>query len=145
MAIQHSATAVWNGTLFEGSGSFNVASGAISDQPVTWAARTESSGGKTSPEELIAAAHASCFSMSLSNELAKNDTPAEQLTVTATADFDKTDAGWRILSITLDALGNVPGIDESVFQEKAEAAKTGCPISNALNPSITLTLNASLA
>lgn len=144
MAIQRSATAVWNGTLFEGSGSFNVASGAISDQPVTWAARTESSGGKTSPEELIAAAHASCFSMALSNELAKNDTPAEQLTVTATADFDKTDAGLRILSITLDALGNVPGIDDSVFQEKADAAKTGCPISNALNPSITLTLNAKL-
>ena len=145
MAVQRSATAVWKGTLFEGSGTFTVASGSIPEQGVTWAARTESSDGKTSPEELVAAAHASCFSMALSNQLAQNETPADQLTVTATVDFDKTDAGWRIMAIALDVEGNVPGIEDGVFQEKAEAAKTGCPISNALNPSIPLSLTAKLA
>ncbi|MPZ71391.1 MAG: OsmC family peroxiredoxin, partial [Actinobacteria bacterium] len=96
-------------------------------------------------EELVAAAHASCFSMALSNQLAQNETPADQLTVTATVDFGKTDAGMRVLAIALDVEGNVPGIEDGVFQEKAEAAKTGCPISNALNPSIELNLNAKLS
>ncbi len=136
--------ASWKGTLFEGSGSFTVGTGAIPEQPVSWPARTESSDGKTSPEELVAAAHASCFSMALSNQLAQNDTPADELTVTATVDFHKTDAGWRIKSVHLDASGSVPGIEDSVFQEKTQAAKTGCPISNALSDSIEITLEAKL-
>jgi lipoyl-dependent peroxiredoxin len=146
MSIERSATAVWKGTLFEGSGTFTVGSGAIPEQPVSWPARTEeASGGKTSPEELVAAAHSSCFSMALSNQLAQNGTPADSLTVTATVGFSKTDAGWRIKTINLDVEGAVPGIEESVFLEKAAAAKTGCPISNALSDSIAISMDARLS
>jgi osmotically inducible protein OsmC len=127
------ASAVWNGNLFEGSGTVSLdSSEATGPLDVTWAARTEEAGGKTSPEELIAAAHAACFSMSLSNILAQDGTTADELRTSATATFEKTDAGFRITRIAIDVTGVVPGLDEGGFEKAAQAAKEACPVSNAL-------------
>lgn len=144
MATTRTATTIWKGSLFEGEGTFTTGSGALGENGVTWAARAEEPGGKTSPEELIAAAHASCLSMALSNELAQNNTPPEELRVTATASFDKRDAGFRITKMLLEVEANVPGIDEATFQEKAVAAKDGCPVSNALKGNVELELQTKL-
>jgi osmotically inducible protein OsmC len=139
------AEATWSGDLLSGSGSVRSAtSGAFADLPVTWAARTEASGGMTSPEELLAAAHASCFSMALSSNLAKAGSPAEQLDVAAEVTFDKLEPGWRVTRSALTVRGRVPGMSAEDFRAAAEAAKIGCPISNALNPGIELTVDASL-
>ena len=106
----------WQGDLVSGSGTINyVSSGAISRLPVTWASRTEEHNGRTSPEELIAAAHASCFSMAFSNGLAKNGTPATSLDVRVTISFDKGDAGWKIARSDIKVRGTVPGIDAATF------------------------------
>jgi lipoyl-dependent peroxiredoxin len=139
------AEATWNGDLLTGNGTVSArTSGAFGDLPITWSARTESSGGKTSPEELVAAAHAACFSMAFSSGLAKRGTPPEQLDVAAEITFDKLDAGWRITRSALTVRGRVPGISEQDFRDAAEAAKEGCPISNALDDSIELTVEATL-
>lgn len=126
------ANVVWEGDLVHGAGSVTVASGALAEFPVTWASRTERSDGKTSPEELIAAAHASCFSMALSGALAEAGTPPRRLEVSALATLDATDAGLRITTMTLEVRGRVPGLDAGGFQAAAEGAKVGCPVSNAL-------------
>ncbi|HVL53341.1 MAG TPA: OsmC family peroxiredoxin [Vitreimonas sp.] len=145
MAQIRRADSTWNGDLLKGSGTIrSVTSGAFGDLPVTWAARTEAPEGKTSPEELVAAAHASCFSMALSNTLAKAGSPPEQLDVSAEITFDKLEPGWRVTRSALTVRGRVPGMSADAFREAAEAAKVGCPISNALNPSIELTVDASL-
>lgn len=145
VGAERRAEAVWEGTLFEGRGRVNlVSSGAVSDLPVTWAARTEEPAGKTSPEELIAAAHAACFSMSFSNILAQNETPAERLEVAATSSFEKRDAGFRLTKMHLDVVGTVPGIDSDTFQTTAEQAKDGCPVSNALVGNVEISLTANL-
>jgi osmotically inducible protein OsmC len=139
------AEATWNGDLFAGSGTVRSGtSGAFGELPVTWASRTESHDGRTSPEELLAAAHAACFSMALSNTLAKRGSPPEQLDVAAEITFDKLEPGWRVTRSALTVRGRVPGISEDDFRAAAEQAKTGCPMSNALNPSIELTVDASL-
>lgn len=144
MAVTRSATTLWNGTLFEGEGTFTTGTGTLGEQPVSWPARAEEPGGKTSPEELIAAAHASCYSMALAGELTRNDTPPGELRVTATATFGKTDAGFRMSHMHLEVEATVEGVDEGTFQEKAEAAKVGCPVSNALKGNVEIDLSAKL-
>jgi osmotically inducible protein OsmC len=133
MAVEQRASCVWTGTLTEGEGT----SGLFADAPVTWKARSEEAGTTTSPEELLAAAHAACFSMALSNGLTNAGTPPERLEVTATATFQ---AGEGVTSMALEVVGVVPGADEAAFDQAAEAAKENCPISKAVTgiPSITL-------
>jgi osmotically inducible protein OsmC len=138
MAATRRASAVWNGTLFEGSGRVTFESSGLGTHDVTWAARTEEPGGMTSPEELIAAAQASCYCMALSNVLAKAGTPATQLDVSTEADFVP---GQGITQIRLTVRGDVPGVDADRFRELAEEGKANCPVSNALQAvPITLTV-----
>lgn len=139
------ASANWQGNLFEGAGSTSLSSGAAGPLPVTWASRTEAANGKTNPEELIAAAHAACFSMAFGNELAKAGHLAENIDTSAVATAGKTDAGWRLLSMALTVRGTVPGIDAERFVEIAGIAKDGCPVSNALVGNVEITLDAALA
>jgi osmotically inducible protein OsmC len=145
MGVTRRAEVGWDGDLVSGNGVIRyVSSGAISRLPVTWASRTEASDGRTSPEELIAAAHASCYSMAFSAGLARNGTPPEHLEVEAVVTFDKTDAGWRIVSSQLTVEGVVPGLDETKFVELATAAKDGCPVSQALKGNVELSVVATL-
>jgi len=140
---ERTARVTWNGTLFEGRGTIeSVGSGAFGPLDVTWAARAEEPEGLTSPEELIAAAHASCFSMALSNGLAKEGAPAERLETSATVTFVP---GTGITKIVLAVRGVVPGLDETGFVEQAQAAKAGCPVSKALAAVPEITLDATLA
>jgi osmotically inducible protein OsmC len=136
------ADVVWEGDLPHGSGRFTVASGAFGEQPVTWASRTERSDGKTSPEELIAAAHGSCFAMALSNVLAQGGTPPERLEITAVCTFDVDEV--KVSSVDLDIRGHVPGIDAEDFRSAVEQAEQGCPVSNALRGNVDVRVNASL-
>jgi osmotically inducible protein OsmC len=139
------ADATWSGSLAEGSGMINyVTSGSITRLPMSWASRTEEPNGRTSPEELVAAAHASCFSMSLAGGLGRNGTPPASLDVSATVTFDKTEAGWRIVSSALTVRGVVPGIDAATFAKLAEAAKEGCPISSMMRGNVALSVEATL-
>ncbi|HEY7024354.1 MAG TPA: OsmC family peroxiredoxin [Candidatus Limnocylindrales bacterium] len=145
MAVTRSASATWRGNLFDGNGSVSsVTSEQLRDLPISWNARTTDPEGLTGPEELLAAAHASCFSMALSNTLAKAGFTAEQLEVTATVSADKRDAGWTVLSSHLSVHGRVPGADEAAFQSAAETAKDGCPISRALKGNVELSVDATL-
>ncbi len=145
MGVTRRAEVGWDGDLMSGSGMIRyVSSGSISRLPVTWASRTEASDGRTSPEELIAAAHASCYSMAFSAGLARNGTPAQHLEVEVVITFDKTEAGWRIIASQITVEGTVPGIDETRFVELAEAAKDGCPVSQALKGNVELSVAATL-
>ena len=146
MAVVRKAAVVWEGDLMKGHGKVTAAtSGAFKDQPVTWASRTETPDGRTSPEELVAAAHASCFAMAFSAGLARGGTPGQKLEVTSTVTFDKTDAGWRIKSSALEVRGWVKGLDAAGFEKAAQAAKDGCPISQALKGNVELSVQATLA
>jgi len=129
MATTRTANAHWAGTLFEGGGTVELASSNIGTFPITWASRAETPEGRTSPEELIAAAHASCFSMALSNGLAKSDTPATSLDTSVEVDFQP---GVGITEIRITVSGDVPGLDAALFAEAAENAKLNCPVSKAL-------------
>ena len=142
MAVR-SAEVTWNGDLMSGNGEIHeVPSGAFGPLQVSWAARSEDDhGGKTSPEELIAAAHASCFAMALSNALAQAGHPPEQLDTSAAVTFVP---GTGITKSALTVVGRVPGIDEAEFQEAASSAKDGCPVSGALTAHVELTLDARL-
>jgi len=145
MAETRHATATWSGNLTEGSGMLlYISSGAFSRMPITWGSRTEAHEGRTSPEELLAAAHASCFSMAFSNQLAKNGTVAEKLDVRVDVTADKRDAGWTVLSSAIKVTGVVPGIDEETFAKLAEAAKEGCPISRAIAGNVELSVEPTL-
>jgi osmotically inducible protein OsmC len=144
MAADRTARTVWRGDLMSGSGTFSLASGAASDMPVTWASRSEESNGLTSPEELIAAAHATCFSMALSHGLAQGGHPPSRIETEATATFDRTDAGFRITRMAITVRGDVPGMDEGAFVEAAEGAKANCPVSKALEGNLEITLDAAL-
>ena len=117
---------------------------AFTELPVTWASRAEEANGRTSPEELVAAAHAACFQMAFSSGLAKSGHPAQRLDVGATVTFDKTDAGWTVVSSALHVRGRVRGLDAESFRSAAEAAKDGCPISRALQGNVTLSVEATL-
>ena len=130
MATERRADVTWQGDLQSGSGTIDrVGSGAFGPLDVTWASRAEDPAGRTSPEELIAAAHASCFSMALSGSLGKAGTPPERLSTSATVTFVP---GEGITRIALEIVGRVPGLDEAAFREAAEGAKTNCPVSKAL-------------
>ncbi len=141
MAAQSSAKTVWEGDLAHGAGTTAPDSGALPAFDVSWASRTSRAAGKTSPEELLAAAHASCFSMALSHELAEAGTPPERLDATASVDFEP-DEGVRSSHIVVR--GRVPGIDEDTFSDAARAASEGCPISGALKGNIDITVDATL-
>ncbi len=143
--MESRASATWQGDLFGGSGTTTLATGVAGPLPVTWASRTEAPDGKTSPEELIAAAHAACFSMALSNGLAQAGNPPDRLDTEAVATFGKTDAGWRLLTMALTVRGTVPGVSAEAFEEAARAAKDGCPVSNALAGNVEITVQATLA
>jgi lipoyl-dependent peroxiredoxin len=142
MATERRADAVWEGSLMEGSGTItSTGSGALPELPVTWASRAESPEGRTSPEELIAAAHAACFAMALSHALAQAGNPPERLETSATVTFEP---GTGITKAALTVRGRVSGIDEAAFKEAAEGAKDGCPVSGALKGNVELTLDARL-
>ncbi|MGH2736704.1 MAG: OsmC family peroxiredoxin [Actinomycetota bacterium] len=130
------ATAQWSGSLFEGKGNVTPESGAFGELPLTWEGRTDRPEGSTSPEELIAAAHSGCFSMALSNILAKGGNEADSLVTTAQVTFE-TEGGPKISKIHLDVTGKVPGLDAAGFDEAVAAAKDNCPVSKALAVDIT--------
>ena len=145
MAAVRRAEVTWEGDLAKGTGTVtNVTSGQFSNLPVSWAARTEQPGGKTSPEELLAAAHASCYAMALSAGLGRAGTPPQRLDVSAEVTFDRVDGGWRVTSSKLRVRGQVPGSNADQFRQAAEAAKDGCPISQALKGNVQLSVEASL-
>jgi osmotically inducible protein OsmC len=140
------ADAVWQGSLGQGSGEVSlVTSGAAGPLPVTWASRTERSNGKTSPEELVAAAHASCYSMALSHILGEAGTPPDKLETSVTVTFKEIEGGWKVGTSQITVKGWVPGIDAAAFKEAAEGAKDGCPISDALKGNVELSVEATLA
>src|SRR2546425_9958306 len=139
------ADVTWEGDLLSGKGVVSAGtSRAFSALPVTWASRNEATIGKTNPEELIAAAHASCFAMALSFGLAGAGKPPRKLEVSATVTFDKVEAGWRVTSSALTVRADVPGMDTAGFRKAAEAAKDGCPVSQALKGNVKLSLEATL-
>ncbi len=138
------AEVVWEGSLTEGGGRFTVGSGAFAGQPVTWASRTEQPGGKTSPEELIAAAHATCFSMALSATLGRGGTPPTRLVVDAVCTLDRVDGSPTITRMDLTVRGQVPGLDQAGFAQAAEQAHQGCPVSRALKNNVASTVTAQL-
>ncbi|MFJ1859367.1 OsmC family protein [Streptomyces anulatus] len=141
MATKRQAHTNWEGNLIEGKGVVTFDSSGIGDYPVSWPARSEQANGKTSPEELIAAAHSSCFSMALSHGLAGAGTPSTRLETKAEVTFQP---GTGITGIHLTVVGEVPGLDEDAFLKAAEDAKANCPVSQALTGT-TITLTASLA
>jgi lipoyl-dependent peroxiredoxin len=141
VATVRKAKTHWEGTLFEGAGQVTLESSGLGTYDVSWPARAEEPSGKTSPEELIAAAHSSCFSMALSNGLAKGDTPATALDVTADVTFQP---GTGITGIHLTVVGTVEGISKDDFAAAAEDAKNNCPVSQALTGT-EITVEASLA
>ncbi len=139
---QRRASARWEGDLFGGRGTVSATStGLFTDAPVSWAARTEEPDGKTSPEELIAAAHASCFSMALSNELASRGNPPALVEVQATCTFDPP----TITAVDLAVVAVVPGADEAAFREALTAAEGSCPVSNALRGSVEIRVDGRLS
>lgn len=140
MAATSRAEASWEGDLSKGGGHVKPATGAFGELPITWAARAEHQHGKTSPEELIAAAHASCYCMAFSNGLSKAGHHVERLDTTAEVDFVP---GSGITQIRLSVRGRVHGVDDAGFQKLAEEAKTGCPVSQALK-SVPISLDAKL-
>jgi lipoyl-dependent peroxiredoxin len=142
MATDRRAEVTWRGDLMNGSGTIEeVTSGALPRLDVSWASRAESPSGKTSPEELIAAAHAACFSMALSNGLAQAGTPPTSLDVAATVTFVP---GTGITKSALEVRGDVPGVEDAAFREAAEQAKENCPVSQALKGNVELALDAQL-
>ena len=141
---ERTATTVWEGDLAHGNGVLSLKSGAAPDLPVTWASRTERSEGKTSPEELVAAAHASCFSMALSHELAQAGHAPERLDVSATVTLSMDD-GPTVTSSHLTVRGVVPGLDADGFAQAAQGAADGCPVSGALKGNLEITVDAQLA
>jgi osmotically inducible protein OsmC len=141
--MQSRATAQWEGDLMSGKGKTSAGSGTFRDAALSWKARTEGAASSTTPEELLAAAHASCFSMALSNGLAKEGHAPRRLETTCTVEFGpKQGGGFEVKSSSLEVRGQVPGIDQAAFQKAAETAKNGCPISSALK--IQMSVKASL-
>jgi lipoyl-dependent peroxiredoxin len=130
------AETVWEGPLASGAGTLTSASSALSELPVTWASRTERADGKTSPEELIAAAHSSCFAMALALVLGENKTPPDRLTVNAACTLDEVEGAPRITTVELTVRAQVPGIEAAELQRMVERAADLCPVSNALRGNV---------
>jgi osmotically inducible protein OsmC len=136
--MQRAATAVWKGTLKDGKGSISTASGVLANTPYSFSARFENGQG-TNPEELIAAAHAGCFTMALSAQLSTMNFTPENLRTEATVSLEKLDAGWTISKVHLEVAASVPGISPSAFESAAASAKANCPVSRLLKAEITMT------
>jgi osmotically inducible protein OsmC len=145
MAVERTANAVWEGDLFGGSGKVSTQSGVVDDATVKWSSRAEKADENTSPEELIAAAHATCVSMALAGGLAQAGTPPTRLETEATATFEKTDEGFRFTTMRLSIRGQVEGLDGDGFRKAAENATEKCPVSQALKGNVEVSLDASLA
>lgn len=135
--MKHKASAVWSGSLKEGKGTVSTESGVLAGVPYSFRTRFEGEKG-TSPEELIGAAHAGCFSMAFSMILGMSGVTPDKIATTATVTLEKKDDGFAVTASHLDVEATIPGIDEKAFQEAAAAAKAGCPISKLLNASITM-------
>jgi osmotically inducible protein OsmC len=135
---------VWEGPLARGTGTLTSGSGALDQLMVTWASRTERPDGKTSPEELVAAAHASCFAMALALELGENDTPPEGVTVSAACTLDEVDGAPRITRVELVVRGRVPGLTAAHFDGVVQRAAALCPVSNALKGNVEITVDSSV-
>jgi len=135
--MQRKASAIWKGGLKDGKGSVSSASGVLNNTPYSFATRFENTPG-TNPEELIAAAHAGCFSMALSAQLGGANLTPSSIETSATLTMEKLEAGWTITAVHLDVVGRVPGADAAAFQKAAENAKAGCPVSKVLNAKITM-------
>ncbi len=140
------ADVVWEGNLLKGHGQITtVTSGAFDELPVSWPSRTEKPGGQTSPEELLAAAHASCYAMAFSNALTQGGNPPERLEVSANVGLDpKAGGGVEVIFSNLTVRGRVPGMDQAAFDAAAREGEQGCPISNALGNNVTIGLDATL-
>ena len=145
--LKRTATAVWHGTGPKGTGSISTLSGALKDQPYGFNTRFASEDGKagTNPEELVGAAHAGCFTMALAFQITNAGQEPTELSTLATVSMEKQDIGWTIVEIHLDVTGKVPGIDAAKFEEFAQAAKKGCPLSRALASVSSITMTAKLA
>ena len=135
--MQRKASAIWKGGLKDGKGSVSSASGVLTNTPYSFSTRFENTPG-TNPEELIAAAHAGCFSMALSAQLGGANVTPSSIETSATLTMEKLEAGWTITAVHLDVVGRVPGADAAAFQKAAENAKAGCPVSKVLNAKITM-------
>lgn len=135
--MERNASAVWKGGLKDGKGQVSATSGVLSNTPYSFSTRFENAHG-TNPEELIAAAHAACFSMALSAQLGSANFTPESIQTTATLTMEKQEAGWAITAIHLDVVGKVPNADAAAFNKAAENAKTGCPVSKVLKANITM-------
>ena len=145
LVAKRNASVVWEKDLLHGSGKVKLASGALAEFPVSWSARIEESGGKTSPEELLAAAQASCFAMAMSAGLARNGTPPERLDVNAQCTFEKVGDGWKVTTMEINVEGKVPGISNEKFEEVAASTAKNCPISGAISGNVKITHIAKLA
>lgn len=140
------AQVIWEGSLVEGAGTLELTSSEAASLPVTWASRVESPDGRTSPEELLAAAHASCFAMAFSATLGRAGSPPERLEVTAVVSLNpKEGGGFEVTDSALEVRGTVPGLDQATFQDLADTAEKGCPISNSIRGNVTITVSATLA
>ena len=145
MAQTRRAEAHWSGDLASGGGAVTAATtGIFADQAITWRARTEAAEGKTSPEELLAAAHAACFSMAVSNELSKAGFVPNRVDVVVEIDADRAEKGWTVQTSRISLRADVPNIDEQEFQRIAALARDGCPISRALAGNVELQVEATL-
>ena len=142
---ERQARTVWEGSLQGGNGDLELVSSGIGHYPVTWASRVERADGRTSPEELLAASHAACYAMAFSNTLAQDGNPPERLDVRATVSLDaKEGGGVAVTSSVIEVTGSVPGLDQAGFQDAANRAEQGCPISNAIRGNVAVTVNATL-
>jgi len=139
-----SADVVWEGDLMKGKGRLDAGTGAFRNLAVSWKARAEEAGGNTSPEELLAAAHATCYAMALSNTIATAGHTPERLEVHAEFDLDKSDPGVKITRVRLRVRGKVAGVDEAGFKELAKKGEQGCPVSNAIRGNVDISLDAAL-
>jgi peroxiredoxin, OsmC subfamily len=145
MAAIRRATVKWNGDLNTGDGAVSATtSRAFTSLPVTWASRTEHADGRTSPEELLAAAHATCFAMAFSGDLTKAGSPPDRLEVSSEVTFDRVDGKWTVVSSKLTVRGRVHGLDNDGFRKIAEQTKDGCPISRAIVGNVAISLDAAL-
>lgn len=140
--IKRTAQAQWNGSIKDGAGTLSAPGGALKNTPYSFASRFESANG-TNPEELIAAAHAGCFTMALSFIMSNNGITPTKLATNATLSMEQVGGGWQIAAIHLDVTGTVPGIDSAKFEQLATEAKTNCPVSKVLNTKITMEANLS--
>ena len=144
MAATREARAVWTGDLLAGSGTVSGSTGKFSDVPLSWSARTEAPGGKSSPEELLAAAHAACYAMALSADLGRAGMKPSRIEASARVTFDKVGDKWTVVSSDIDVRAQVPGADAKKFAEVAEGTKENCPISRALKGNVKLSVKPTL-